>query len=42
LGLSLARKIVEDHGGEIAVESAEQRGTTVRVWLPAPAGDGAA
>jgi signal transduction histidine kinase len=35
LGLSLARKIVESHGGKIDVTSVEGRGSTFRVWLPA-------
>src|SRR5581483_11623807 len=39
LGLSIARQIVESHGGRIAVTSDEARGTEFRVWLPlAPAG----
>jgi signal transduction histidine kinase len=38
LGLSLARKFVELHGGEIAVESEVGAGTTMRVWLPAAGG----
>ena len=35
LGLPFAKKIVEMHGGRIALESAIGAGTTVRVWLPA-------
>jgi PAS domain S-box-containing protein len=34
LGLSLARRIVESHGGEIRVQSKVGSGTTMRVWLP--------
>lgn len=34
LGLSLARKIVEAHGGTLEIESAAGTGTTVRVVLP--------
>jgi len=34
LGLPIARQIVAAHGGSLAVESREGRGTTVRVRLP--------
>lgn len=34
LGLSLAKKIVELHGGELTVSSAPQQATTFRVLLP--------
>ena len=34
IGLAIAREIVEIHGGEIAVESREGRGTTFRITLP--------
>jgi signal transduction histidine kinase len=34
LGLALTRKIVEDHGGRIALESEPGRGTAVRITLP--------
>lgn len=34
LGLHVAKSIVEAHGGDIAIESAVDRGTTVRVRLP--------
>ncbi|HET7472392.1 MAG TPA: ATP-binding protein [Candidatus Limnocylindrales bacterium] len=35
LGLAIARHVVEQHGGRIAVESEEGRGSTFRVILPA-------
>jgi signal transduction histidine kinase len=34
LGLALTRKIVADHGGSIALDSAPGRGTTARIVLP--------
>jgi signal transduction histidine kinase len=34
LGLSIVRKIVEGHGGDITVKSREGRGTTVMIKLP--------
>lgn len=34
LGLAIARSIVAGHGGELALESVEGEGTTIRVWLP--------
>ena len=34
LGMLIARKVVEEHGGEIAVESEEGVGTRVRLYLP--------
>jgi signal transduction histidine kinase len=37
LGLALARRIVEAHGGTIEVESVPDQGTTFRLRLPAPA-----
>jgi signal transduction histidine kinase len=42
LGLTLARRIAEAHGGTIAAESAPGEGTTFRVRLPAPARSSAA
>jgi len=35
LGLSIARRIVEEHGGQIRVESAPGRGSAFVVWLRA-------
>ena len=34
LGMLIAQKVVEDHGGEITVESKEGVGTRVRLYLP--------
>jgi signal transduction histidine kinase/CheY-like chemotaxis protein len=38
LGLSVAFGVVRRHGGELTILSAPERGTTVRVVLPAPPG----
>ncbi len=38
LGLSIVRRIVQDHGGHVAVESTPGTGTEFRVSLPAAAG----
>ncbi len=34
LGLATVRRIVEMHGGEVAVQSDEGRGTRFHIWLP--------
>lgn len=34
LGMLIVRRIVRDHGGELSVESAEEKGTTVSISLP--------
>jgi len=39
LGLATARKLIEAHGGTIAVESASGQGTTVRVHIPLSPGE---
>ncbi len=35
LGLAVSYGIIREHGGEIALESEEGRGSTFRIWLPA-------
>jgi signal transduction histidine kinase len=37
LGLSIVKHLVIAHGGRLAIESEPNRGTTVRVTLPAAA-----
>lgn len=39
LGLSIVRRIVENHGGRVSIDSQPGRGTAVSVTLPAAAGD---
>lgn len=34
LGLAIAQWIVDEHRGQVEVESQEGRGTTIKVWLP--------
>jgi len=41
LGLAIVKHLVLAHGGELAIESEPERGTTVRVTLPT-SGNGAA
>ncbi|MCI0546186.1 MAG: ATP-binding protein [Candidatus Rokubacteria bacterium] len=36
LGMSIVKKIVDLHGGDITIESAPARGTRIRISLPAP------
>jgi PAS domain S-box-containing protein len=40
LGMSYAKRVVEQHGGRISVESREGEGTTVRAYLPGAPGEG--
>ena len=35
LGLAIVKHIVQAHGGRLEIESRIQKGTTVRVFLPA-------
>ena len=37
LGLTLAKRIVEAHGGTIEITSSVGKGTRARVWIPAKA-----
>jgi two-component system, OmpR family, phosphate regulon sensor histidine kinase PhoR len=39
LGLAIVKHIVQAHGGELKIESALNKGTTVRVFLPAVAAE---
>jgi two-component system sensor histidine kinase HydH len=34
IGLAIVNRALQLHGGQVAVESEEGRGTTVRMWLP--------
>jgi two-component system cell cycle sensor histidine kinase/response regulator CckA len=42
LGLTVVQDIVQEHGGHVALSSAVGIGTSVRLYLPASAGDAAA
>jgi CheY-like chemotaxis protein len=35
LGLTIVHSVVRLHGGQVVLESAEDAGTTVKIWLPA-------
>jgi nitrogen-specific signal transduction histidine kinase len=35
--LTVVQKIVQDHGGEVAIESSSSQGTVFRIALPFPA-----
>ncbi|MFU8831239.1 MAG: ATP-binding protein, partial [Wenzhouxiangella sp.] len=35
LGLAIIRRIIDDHGGRIAVGNAGSGGSVIRIWLPA-------
>ena len=41
LGLRIVRQIINQHGGEVTVESRLGEGTTFTVWLPGADGEGA-
>ena len=34
LGLALAKNVIQDHGGEISIESKEGKGTSVNIQIP--------
>ncbi len=38
LGLTVVQKIIQDHGGEVALEQTSSEGTVFRITLPHPAG----
>lgn len=40
LGLAIVREIIEQHGGEISVESVVDKGTTFQFWIPIDQGKG--
>jgi signal transduction histidine kinase len=35
MGLAIARKIVDEHKGSLAVENMPEHGARFKVWLPA-------
>jgi len=38
LGLALIKRVIEEHGGRVGIESEEGRGSAVTLYLPLPAG----
>ena len=42
MGLAIAKRYIEEAGGQLDIVSAVARGTTVRLWLPVASGDVAA
>ena len=42
LGLAITQRIVQDHGGDIKVESAPGKGTTFRIEMPSRGPEGTA
>jgi signal transduction histidine kinase len=40
LGLTIVRKIVTDHGGEVNLEATSSQGTVFKLWLPRNTGPG--
>ncbi len=39
LGLAIVKEIIEEQGGDIAVESTVGKGTTFRFWIPIRSGE---
>lgn len=40
LGLTIVHSVVQQHGGQVILSSAEERGTTVTIWVPVVAPTG--